>query len=243
MDSFECAKTLRGLVHVIGGAWLLAPETYERAPGIGLEPGMDYYYAGRFGVLGDAPLEVVASSAVFVAEPTLAAAFERATRAASPTEISADFVLACHGWGRSHFDAGPATEAVVALGGRVTAGASPVAAPLFAGWRAQPLPDDQPAAAAQILHIIRELRMARHAVAIATVGLDPLEAIVAGPGGEANAEMFGWPRPYPDPVDFKDRRDQAEQLTTELVARDLETLDAGERGRLVEAASELRRMV
>ena len=27
----------------------------------------------------------------------------------------------------------------------------------------------------------------------------PLEAIVAGPGGTANAQMFGWPEPYPDP--------------------------------------------
>jgi hypothetical protein len=239
-DSMACAKALRGLVHVAGGSFLTAPETYARAPTIGLEPNFDYYIAGRFGVLGDAPVDVIAASAAFVAPALLEPAWERCRRIVPPLEVAAHFAGACHEWGRAHFEAGAAATTVVELGSRVTIAASASAAPLFAGWRHQPRPDDAPAAAALTLHQLRELRMARHVVAITATGLSPLEAIVAGPGGAPNAQMFGWPEPYPEPEPLQPLRDAAEQLTTQLVARDLGVLDSTEMAELVESVRELR---
>ena len=240
MDSVECAKQLRGLVHVAGGGFLLAAETYARAPEIGVEPNLDYYIAGRFGVLGDAPLDVVAGSAVFVSPAMLAGALERTRAIVSPDTAAAHLAESCHLWGRAHFPDGTAAATVVDLGGQVTRAASAVAAPLFAGWRSLATPDDPPAAAALTLHLMRELRMAHHVLAITVEGLRPIEAIVAGPGGPANAQMFGWPEPYPDAEPLRPRRDSAEQLTTRLAARDLDLLAEGEREALVEAVGELR---
>jgi len=240
MDTFDCAKQLRGLVHVTGGAFLTAPETYAAAPGIGLEPDFDFYIAGRFGVLGDAPIDVVAGSAVFVHPDMLAEGWRRARAVAPPELAAAHLAECCANWGRTHLDDETAAETVVALGGRVVSSASPVAAPLFAGWRGQPLPDDPAGAAALTLQQLRELRMAHHVIAITVEGLTPLEAIVAGPGGPANAQMFGWPEPYPDPEPLKPRRDDAEQLTTRLAARDLEILDPTQRSALVDTVSSLR---
>jgi hypothetical protein len=242
MNPLDAAKSLRGSVHVAGGAFLTAPETYARAPGIGLEPTLDYYIAGRCGVLGDAPAGVVVAAAVFIDPQMVTAAWERTTVVCSARDAAADLAEACHDWGRAHY-AGSAAAVVAELGGRVVRSASPVAAPLFAGWRALPTPADLPAAAALVLQQLRELRMARHAVAITAEGLTPLEAIVAGPGGSANAQMFGWAEPYPDGEALSARRNSAEALTNQMSAQDLAPLGTSDLLALVEAAAELRASV
>ncbi len=97
--------------------------------------------------------------------------------------------------------------------------AEPAGLPLFAGWRAFPLPDDAPARATQLLHVLREHRGGAHVMAVRAVGLSPLEAVLAGKQGAPNAKFFGWPEPYPE-IDERltSLRIEAERLTTEMVA-------------------------
>jgi len=93
--------------------------------------------------------------------------------------------------------------------------------PLYAAWRAQPLPDDPPARAAQLLHVLREHRGSAHVAAVRVAGLRPVEAVVASPGGAREAWFFGWSEDETSLVvdaDLTARRDGAEDLTDALAA-------------------------
>ena len=76
---------------------------------------------------------------------------------------------------------------------------------------------------------MRELRFGRHAIAVQSLGMGPLEAILSGPAGEWNAEFFGWSKPYPDVSNLDSARDEIETLTDRLHAPDFECLSDEER--------------
>ena len=161
-------------------------------------------------------------------------ALREAIEKVDPADGAEHYAETCQEWGRTHLDGFDGTHRLAALAERVSTGASPLGAPTFAGWRALPLPQDAPGRASQLMMVLRELRFARHAVAVLAEGLSPLEAVLAGPGGEANAALFGWPEPYPDVSAARDRRDAAEARTDGLCAPDFAVLDEGERTELVD---------
>jgi len=70
--------------------------------------------------------------------------------------------------------------------------------------------------------------------------MSPLEAILAGPAGEWNAEFFGWPKPYPDVSALADRRNEIEAMTDQLHALDFECLNPDERAELRQLAKDAR---
>ncbi|GAA3139195.1 hypothetical protein GCM10020001_072140 [Nonomuraea salmonea] len=122
--------------------------------------------------------------------------------------------------------------------------ASPVGAPLFAGWRAVPLPGDPPARAVQLMHVVRELRGGLHANAVIAAGLHPLEATLAAEhdalplgrsSGEDVARFFTWPEPYerPGPEVVK-RRAAVEENTDDLMAEVFSVLTDAESDELIE---------
>src|SRR6185312_17226025 len=87
---------------------------------------------------------------------------------------------------------------LVELAERVVVSAEAAGMPLFAAWRAMPLPDGAPSARAAVLaHLLREHRGQAHLLAIRATGLTPLEAIISGPQGETGATAFGWQPPFP----------------------------------------------
>ena len=89
---------------------------------------------------------------------------------------------------------------------------APVAgAPVFAGLRLLPEPDDAKALAQHRCNALRELRGAMHGAAILTVGLSPLEAVLVR--SPDVAELFGWSPPFPDAAPFHERWGLAEART------------------------------
>jgi hypothetical protein len=124
---------------------------------------------------------------------------------------------------------------MVELAERVIVAAETAGMPLFAAWRAMPIPDDAPAARAAVLaHLLREHRGAAHLVAIRASGLSPLDAIISGPEGEAGATAFGWQPPYPAFEPLVRRRAWAEALTDRVAGEAYRVLDAKERLELVD---------
>ncbi len=113
--------------------------------------------------------------------------------------------------------------------------ATDLVAPLFFGWRSQPRPEvgDDLARVALAAHVLREHRMAVHAVAVLEGGLTPLEAILSGVGGEPNAAFFGWPPPYADVSHLAAARTAAEGRTDELAEAPFEGLSDDEADELV----------
>jgi hypothetical protein len=129
----------------------------------------------------------------------------------------------CRAWGRRKLGGHDGCARIAELLQRVAEEASPVGAPLFAGWRAVPLADDSPARAVQLMHVVRELRGGLHANAVISAGLDPLEATLAAghdatpfgrTTGERIARFFTWPEPYPQPgPDVVERRAAVEETS------------------------------
>ena len=235
MDALDGAHAARGPVSDLGGRFMLNRATFARGAELGFQPGFEFYVLGRFGVLGQVPADVVAASAVFINPHRLAESWDAAVAIASPDKGAALYNDICQSYGRTHLAAVPGLDAFVALAEEVVARASVINAPIAAGWRALPRATDVPGRAQQLLQTLRELRMARHAVCVHVEGLSPLEAIIAGPGGAANAKMFGWPEPFPDPAPLSDRRAAAEARTDQLSAVDLAVLTDTERGEFVAA--------
>ncbi|MGE3287243.1 MAG: hypothetical protein AB7J32_14225 [Pseudonocardia sp.] len=195
-------------------AFMLAPATVERGRALGFADGMQFYFAGRCGVLGDAAPDVVASAHGFLA-PGYAATVWPAAGEVCPRAVAVqEFAQACETYGEAALgelppaDAARTAELVAALVDGV-----PVSGKvLFAGWRALDRPTGPRGRAAHLLQVLREWRGGTHVACLAAHGIGPLEAIMAN-GGPVYAEIFGWPAPWPEPGEAASRMPAVEEAT------------------------------
>ena len=232
MTPEEAAIAGSGPIYELGQAFMLARPTLKKGPELGFPKGWAFYIAGRAGVLGDAVPEVIAAAMPFFPSSWVQQLCLAGREVMEPSATATAYAEACQDWGREHLDDAPGLERLVDLMGRLAAAAEPSGAPLFAGWRAMPLPDDAPGAAAQLCHVMREQRGALHAMVVLTSGLEPLEAIVASTG-HPGAQFNNWPEPYPDPEDLAEDYAEIEELTDELAAKPYHALSEDEREELV----------
>ena len=237
MDARAAAERTAEAVSGVPAAFMMDGATYERGAALGFE-GIDFYFLGRAGVLGDVPASVVAA-AIFYFEPgTVRAAWERGRRVLSPVDAAGAFAGCAHAWAEAHLPDGVDYRRLAELEGKVVDGASPAGAPLFAGWRELPLPESPRARALHQLQLLRELRGALHGGAVLAEGLGPTEALSVRTPFMAN--LFGWTDPLPDPEPCKAAWERAEEATNRAMARHLAVLDDAERGALVSLLDEAR---
>jgi hypothetical protein len=219
------------IIYALGGAYMLDPSVQTTADELGISP-WSFYYLGRAGVLGDVDADVVLAAAAWFEPNVLRKAWERGRAVVAPAAATRRYAALCQDWGRRHFGDFAEAGRLGELLQRIAVAASPVGAPLFAGWRALPLPPDMTGRLSQLLMVMRELRGARHLVAVLANELTPLEAQVAGPGYQ---RFFGWRPPFPEVTDtLRRRRDAAEELTTTLSVPDFEPLSGPERDELAQ---------
>ncbi|TDD34375.1 hypothetical protein E1286_40950 [Nonomuraea terrae] len=203
----------------------------------------EFYFRGRCGVLGECDADVVSAAAVFFPPDHVRQSWESGRKL--PVERAVElYAEACHAWARRKLDGRDGCARIAELLQRVVENASPVGAPLFAGWRAVPLPGDAPARAVQLMHVLRELRGALHANAVIAAGLHPLDATLAAehdgtPLGQRSGEMiarfFTWPEPYATPgPEVVARRAAVEETTDALMAEAFSVLSDGESDELIE---------
>ena len=210
------------------------PATLERGNELGYT-GWRFYYGGRCGVLGDVDADVVAASTFFIPLHIVRSAWDKARAVGDLCDAGLGYREACWVWGRKHLADVEGLDRITELTEKVVQNASPVNAPLFAGWRAVPLPDDAPARAAQLLHVLREHRGAMHAVAVHASGLTPLEATATSKLAQVSLQLFSWPQPWPEVTpELKERRAAADALTDELAAPAFSVLTAEEGNEYVE---------
>ncbi|MBG0828871.1 hypothetical protein HS041_13940 [Planomonospora sp. ID67723] len=201
------------------------------------------YFRGRCGVLGEVDADVVMAATVFFTADDVRANWEAGK--SLPVERAVElYAGACHDWGRRRLGDFAGAARLAELLEPVVRDASALCAPLFAGWRALPLPDDAPARVTHLMHLVRELRGGLHAVAVLAEGLTPLEAMVFSShegsplglvSGEDMARFFGWPEPYPAPgPETLARRARAEELTDRMMAPFFSALGDEESAELVE---------
>jgi hypothetical protein len=231
MTPEETARASARSVVELPGRFMVDGATYRRGAELGFSA-LDFYFAGRAGVLGDVPGEVAAAALVFFEPSTVSLAWERARKVSAPADAAREFAACAHEWARAHLPEGPDYARLAELLGAVLARADAAGAPLFAGWRRLEEPADSPALALHRLNALRELRGALHAVAVLAEGLEPLEALLVH--RPEMAGIFGWQPPYPDVAGRRDAWRRAEGQTNALLGRRLAMLTGREREELVE---------
>jgi len=231
-----------------GGGFMISREAKAVCEKYGLE-GREFYFRGRCGVLGECDAAVVAAVAVFFPYAHVERNWNGGRKL--PVEAAVElYAEACRDWGRRRLGGYDGCARLAELLEPVVARAPVAGAPLFAGWRAVPLPDDAPARAAQLMHVVRELRGGLHANAVVAAGLDPLQATLAadhdgsplglgagqaGQAGQAMARFFEWPEPYaPVEQDVITRRAAVEEVTDDLMASVFHALNEDESDELIE---------
>ncbi|MFF9340586.1 hypothetical protein ACF1CG_12695 [Streptomyces sp. NPDC014773] len=216
MEIPQCVAAVARPLHDFGDEFMSDGATAGIGLRAGFSPGRGFYCRGRFGVLGEVPVAVVQAVQGFLG-PRLVTTGWLEGRPVMPAEdAAACYARAVRAWGRAHVPADADVEHFNHLARRLIDAADADALPLFAAWRAQPCPDDDPAGAAmQRVHVLREHRGACHLVAVRASGLSARTAMVANLGAE-RAAHYGWQDPRPaDPAQIA-RREHAERLTDEL---------------------------
>ncbi len=247
MDSLSAARALAEPVGYLGGRWMTDRATYEKGSEAGVA-GFAFYFLGRGAALGDVSGEVVASAMTFFPLTVVEPMWNEGRAVLAPQAALEVFTGCCWSWGRARFG-GSVGEGelrrTAELVGRVVDTAEASMLTLFAGWRAAARPDDPPALAAQLLHVLRELRGGAHGIAVRATGLSPVEAAVALYNGQATGfgspQAMGWPEPLPECTDeLLERRRQAEELTDRIMAPAFDVLEADERTELIDRVEALR---
>ncbi|MDQ1379733.1 MAG: hypothetical protein QOJ71_452 [Actinomycetota bacterium] len=236
MTPEQAAHELREAVVRIPGGFMTDAATYARGGKLGFE-GLDFYLAGRAGVLGDVHADVVVAALVFFAPQVVHEAWARSAAVMARGDAAREWAAVGHAWAIAHLPDEVDWQTVAALLGRVVHSAPVAGAPLFAGWRALDEPDVVKALALHRLNALRELRGALHGAAVLTVGLTPVEAVVVRTPSMLHA--FGWSEPYPEPKPLHDRWGLAEARTDRMFGRSLAVLDDEERAELVEMLAPL----
>ncbi|MCZ3390246.1 MAG: hypothetical protein LH645_14280 [Actinomycetia bacterium] len=237
------AVAAKGPIGDLGGNWMMG-EAEEQATAAAGMVDWQLYFLGRHGVLGDVDTDVILAAAFFFPPDHLRREWGTARALMTPEEGLGRYLAVCHQWGRERLAGLADVDRLSELGVKVIDASGVVGLPLFAGWRAVPLPHSGPTTGAercaQVMQVLREHRGACHGVALASLQLDPLVAVLANQGGEQNAVEYGWQPPFAK-VTEADRvlRERVEELTDDLVAVAYDGLSVGEQaelGELLEAA-------
>ncbi|MEH0423686.1 helix-turn-helix domain-containing protein [Streptomyces sp. B21-083] len=239
MEIFDCIDAVARPIHDFGDEFMSDEVTSGIGLRAGFPPGRGFYCRGRFGVLGEVRVPVVQAVQGFLG-PGLVSAGWSAGRDAMPAGDAADcYAQAVRQWGRAHIPGNVDVEHFNRLAQQLIDAADADALPLFAGWRAQPYPDDDPVGAAmQRIHVLREHRGACHLAAVRLCGLTAQAAMVINLGVD-QATHYGWPRPQPVDAALFPQWQRAERLTTELQASLYAVLTGQQRAEFAQLVREL----
>jgi len=231
----QAEAATKDIIGKLGAGYMLAPPTRAVGKDNGYRT-MQFYFAGRGGVLGECDADVVKSAFGWFSADMCRTNWEEGCAVAGPKKAAELYNQAMASWGSANLAGIDGLDRFVELAERMVAHVNPDGLPLFAGWRAMPRATDDPAAHAyQLVALLRELRGSCHIVAARAQGLGDVETMMANPGqGEARAEVFGHTPPYPDGAALRAQFDAAEAATDRMMVEPWEALNEAERAEMVE---------
>lgn len=234
MSTADTARAVAGPFGDLGGRFMLSGRTYAAGNELGFE-GLDFYFAGRAGVLGAVAASVVADELGFFEPGRVRELWTAAQSVMSPEDAAAAYLACGYDWGRARLPEGLDHARLAELVRRVTDAATDGPA-LSSAWNAVAWPADDVDAALHAIHLMRELRGGEHVAAVHAAGMDPHLAVMVDQG-QGGAEFFGWDAPHPDPEPAREQWLQVEAATNDAVAARLEVLDDGEQLELIALAT------
>lgn len=227
----EAARRLAKPIGDIPSNFMLDARTYEEGNALGFD-GLDFYVAGRGGVLGPVDAGIVSAAFVFFNPAMIAVRWERGLAVMGARQAAEAFASCLYRWCDRHLDPEVDYERLAELAGRVVSAAGPAGAPLFAGWLTLPEPAEPSWLAAHRIYALRELRGAMHGGAVLAAGIDPLVAVLVKTPFMAG--IFGWPEPHPDVELAREAWKAAEAATNVAMARVMKALDESEQQEFTE---------
>jgi hypothetical protein len=234
MTPEECAERTTPAISGLAANFMLDGATYAKGAELGFG-GIDFYAAGRAGVLGELDADQVAESFGFMEPGTIATWVDQAKGVMAPQDAAAAFVGCAHDWADQHLGDDVDWSRVAELLGKVADAAPVDGLPLFRAWRDAPEPAADRGAKALALHrfhVVRELRNEIHVGAVREAGLSPVEAVMVK--SPAMAPMFGWSELPEVGDEHRSKHDQAERATNQRMAAAFAGLDEAERDELVQ---------
>ena len=237
MDSLTTAIESADAVANVTSFFMLAGETYAKGGEAGFA-GLDFYVAGRGGVLGDVDADVVAAAFTFFEPNHIRTQWEAGRQVMAPADAGVLFASCLADWGAAKVPDDLDLTRLAELAGTVVGAARPAGAPVFAAWRAViEVPEDDARTAALFhLNALRELRAGLHGCAVVASGLSPHEAVSHRTPGML--PIFGWGEAL-DVADKTGVWDGAEAATNRAMAHAFEVLDDGERQEFTDLARQL----
>ena len=224
MDADALVSSACPTINDLGWVFYFVPETTRRAEELGLD-GFRFYFLGRGGVLGDVEAPVVVSAFGYFEPGLVKSMWDSGREVIAPRDAARAFTECCWEYGRRTFSEVSGLDAFCAAAGAVNDAAQVPGLSLYAGIKSEPLADDLPARAMQLVSVLRELRGSAHLLSVVAKGLDPKVAhLIKRPD---MVEMFGWrTEDLPEPT-ARDRElvAEAEALTDSLVKPAFSVLD------------------
>jgi hypothetical protein len=236
MDARSAAEATAKAVSGVGSHFMLDGGTYKRGAELGFA-GLDFYAAGRGGVLGDVDADVVAAAFAFFEPAQVRLQWEQGTKVMPPREAADAWAACCADWAEAHV---PDDLDAVRLGellDTVVAAARPACAAVFSGWRALPVPTSPKAHVVHQMNALRELRHGLHSAAVIANGVTPHEALSLN--SPAMAPLFGWPDLAETAEAARPRLQAAEDATNDALAHAFAGLSDSELDELVELVGAL----
>ena len=224
------------LVNDTGWAYYFTPETMARGAELGFK-GPQFYFAGRGGLLGDCDASVVSAAFGYFNPDVVRRAWDSAREVCAPRDAGRAHWTCCAELGRTKLDGVAGLADFVAAADSVNAAADPDGLALYAAFRSEPLVNDLPGRAMQLVAILREYRGSAHLVAVRAAGLTSKQAhFLKRPG---DVKMFGWTDDDAPamPADAAARLERAERITDDIVLPAYAVLDAAGRRALVDGAT------
>jgi hypothetical protein len=234
----DIARATEDPVRKIPAGYMLAAKTVARGAELGFS-GNDFYFAGRGGVLGDVDADVVTAAFTFVNPATLRVAWERSGSVLPRARAAAEFANCQTVWAQEHIPDDFPSAHLASLLHPVTAAAGVDLAPVFAAWRARPVPVQPASRLLFELNLLRELRGAKHMAAVLAEGLDPGDAVRHR--SPYVMDLFGWPGDVSEGAraEVVRRWDAAEERTQHLIAPAFGVLPQARRQELAELLGNL----
>jgi hypothetical protein len=208
----------------VGAAFYFDPLTLEHGKELGLG-GFRFYFLGRGGVLGDVEAPVIESAFGYFAPGLVAKIWNSSRVLAAPRLAGRAYVQEAQRFGRATLGhVGGLAEFCSAVEA-VRDAVPPAGLALYAGWAAEPLPDDPPGRAMQLAAVMRELRGSVHLLAVVASGVQPKVAHYFRRPNEFTT--FGYTESEVPTLTEDDHRRiaAADALTDELMARAYGALD------------------
>jgi hypothetical protein len=201
-------------IYRIGQVFYFHPDTLARGKAAGLD-GFRFYILGRGGVLGDVEPGVVHASFGYFHTSLIDKIWNSAKDRMAPRDAARLYFECVHDLGRAKLSDTAGLDGFVDAATAVIGAVEGASLPLFAGVRAEPVPDDVPAAALHQAVVMRELRGSVHLLALTACGVStPVAHAIKRPGDVAT---FGYDEVPEVTDDDRANWHRAEELTDALL--------------------------